>query len=83
MPPLDLTAPRVDLSEYLHEGNNHVSIEVPTTMWNYIRSIFSEIEFAGAAPILTYLSSSLPALSDNGLIGEVQLVPYARVDIGP
>lgn len=81
MPSLDLTAPHADLSEYLHEGNNHVSIEVPTTMWNYIRSIFSEIQDAGAAPTLTYLTSSLPALSDNGLIGEVQLVPYARVSI--
>lgn len=82
MPPLDLTAPCTDLGEYLNEGNNHVSIEVPTTMWNYVRSIFSEIQDAGAAPTLSYLTSSLPALSDNGLIGEAQLVPYTRVSIG-
>lgn len=39
VPAVDLAAPQVDVGPYLQPGLNQVSVVVPTTMWNYIRSI--------------------------------------------
>lgn len=81
LPPLDLTAPRADLTAYLKEGSNEVTVVVPTTMWNYVRSIARDVETVDVS-LLTKIGSDLPGLSENGLIGEVKLVPYATVQIG-
>ncbi|TPR02379.1 hypothetical protein CAN33_0044010 [Aspergillus niger] len=71
--PLDFTNPKVDIGPYLTNGTNAVTAIVPSLMWNYIRSIYDEIEISGIAPLL---SDPLPDLVDNGLIGEVKIVPY-------
>ncbi|GKZ27667.1 hypothetical protein AbraCBS73388_005296 [Aspergillus brasiliensis] len=71
--PLDFADPRVDIGPYLASGVNQVTAVVPTLMWNYIRSIFDDIEISGIAPLLT---DPLPDLVDNGLIGEVKVIPY-------
>ncbi|PYI11721.1 hypothetical protein BO78DRAFT_332935 [Aspergillus sclerotiicarbonarius CBS 121057] len=74
--PLDLTNPKVDIGPYLTTGANHVTAIVPTMMWNYIRSIFGEIEISGIAPLL---SDPLPDRVGNGLIGEVKVIPYTTL----
>ena len=81
LPPLDLSAPRADLGQYLRNGRNQVTVVVPTTMWNYIRSIFGQIRNAGVEPLLNSVSPVTPPRSDNGLIGGVKLVPYVNVSI--
>lgn len=81
VPPFDYSAPKADIGEYLHPGQNDVLAVVPTVMWNYIRSIFGQIENAGLPPLLSAVSSNLPGLSDNGLIGTVHVVPYVKVNV--
>ncbi|OJZ88644.1 hypothetical protein ASPFODRAFT_130526 [Aspergillus luchuensis CBS 106.47] len=71
--PLDFTNPRVDIGPYLTSGANEVTAIVPTLMWNYVRTIYDEIEISGIAPLL---SDPLPDRVDNGLIGEVKIIPY-------
>lgn len=83
--PLDNTKPIVDIGPYLRTGQNKVLAIVPTTMWNYLRSIMPEIVDQGTIPLLEYesqlLGEPLPAMTDNGLIGVVQVVPYATLAI--
>lgn len=83
LPPLDLTAPRADITKYLKRGSNQIKVIVPTTMWNYIRSISNEIQTVNDPidVLLSAVGSGLPAATENGLIGEVRLVPYVRVKI--
>lgn len=71
---LDFAKPLVDLEPFLHRGSNKVLAVVPTLMWNYIRSIFSELKMSGSPPML----SSLPSNVDAGLIGDVRVVPYTK-----
>lgn len=79
LPPLDFSAPKADISAYLVKGENVVEAIVPTTMWNYLRSIFGELEDAGAPPLVVEIAGTLPGLTDNGLVGTVQVVPYKSV----
>ncbi|CAL5865932.1 uncharacterized protein PFLUO_LOCUS138 [Penicillium psychrofluorescens] len=81
LPPVDLAAPRANLGPYLRSGRNVVTIVVPTTMWNYLRSIFGQLRNAGIKPLLLEQMSTLPARGPNGLVGKVELVPYANVRI--
>ncbi|CEJ56712.1 hypothetical protein PMG11_02911 [Penicillium brasilianum] len=81
-PPIDFSAPRVDLGPYLVKGSNQITVVVPTTMWNYIRGIAGDIQTADV-PLQLFMSAvgytTLPSVTDNGLIGTVTLVPYAKV----
>ncbi|KAJ5754131.1 uncharacterized protein N7511_008284 [Penicillium nucicola] len=81
VPPLDIAAPKADITSYLRVGQNKITIIVPTTMWNYIRSIFGEIKNSDAAPMLNELSPTPPPRSDNGLVGEVKLVPFVKLNL--
>ncbi|KAF2014360.1 hypothetical protein BU24DRAFT_441866 [Aaosphaeria arxii CBS 175.79] len=79
-PAINMFNPTIDVSKYLQDGVNEVLIVVPTTMWNYIRSILGEIWNSGKAPLIRTLWDAWgPALglSDNGLIGEVRVIPYS------
>jgi hypothetical protein len=79
LPPLDLAAPRADVAPYLRVGQNQVTVVAPTTMWNYIRTILGDIKNSDTTPLLSIISPTLPPRSDNGLIGEVKLVPYVKL----
>jgi hypothetical protein len=82
LPPLDYNAPRANIGPFLKEGRNEVMAVVPTTMWNYIRSIFDHILMAGYPPLITIVSPGLlPSIVDNGLMGTVQIMPYVKVEI--
>lgn len=83
LPPLDLMDPKTDVTSYLREGENTIEAVVPTTVWNYLWSIYGELDDAGSPPELVALAGSLPATTDNGLVGEVRIVPYRNVIISP
>ncbi|KAL4803123.1 hypothetical protein BDV18DRAFT_153809 [Aspergillus unguis] len=68
VPGIDLFNPVVDISSYLQPGVNKVDVIVPTVMWNYIRSIYDEIEISGSPPLLD-TTGELPELVENGLVG--------------
>ncbi|KAI0975182.1 hypothetical protein F4678DRAFT_469821 [Xylaria arbuscula] len=47
LPPLDLRSAVVDISSWLKPGENTVTAIVPTTLWNYLRTIIGSLESAG------------------------------------
>ena len=81
LPPIDVTNPLVDITPYLLPNTtNTLLITTPTTMWNYIRSIISELRNGGTAPSFTGGAySSFPNSTVNGLRGEVEVVPFVGV----
>ena len=69
---LNFAKPMVDIGPFLRNGSNSVVAVVPTLMWNYISSIYQDIEISGSKPMLT----TLPDKVDTGLIGEARVIPY-------
>lgn len=82
IPQIDYTNAIVDISPYLRTGSNTVLVVVPTTMWNYIRSILPTIRNSGAiARFPGGPFGSGPGMSDNGLVGTATLIPFKTVEI--
>ncbi|KAF5584443.1 glycosyl hydrolases family 2 sugar binding domain-containing protein [Fusarium pseudocircinatum] len=86
LPPVDPRDPFVDLGHFLKRGENEIVAVVPTTMWNYVRSLLPRIRNAGDIPLEIstediQLKWPMPAKTDNGLVGRVYLVPYHRVTL--
>lgn len=82
LPPLDYNAAEADIGSYLLHGENHLLVIAPTTMWNYLRSIFSQLRHVGQPPLLEQLAgfqgTELPPKVDVGLVGTVSIIPYKR-----
>ncbi|KAJ1713078.1 hypothetical protein NYO67_4773 [Aspergillus flavus] len=74
----DFQAPKLDLSAYLVSGENELTVEVPSTMWNYLRTMLDELYSAGSLP---QLEGSGPDPVHNGLIGVVSVVPFVNVNV--
>lgn len=79
LPPLDYARPVADVTPFLVSGSNEVVAVVPSTMWNYLRSILPDIRSAGRE------FSDLAALpkTDNGLVGVVTVVPFELFRLNP
>ncbi|OQE77529.1 hypothetical protein PENNAL_c0060G11756 [Penicillium nalgiovense] len=82
--PIDPTTGTSDIGPYLRDGENELLVVVPTTMWNYLRSIFPKITESGTPPLLSSSSSpmSFPGTFPNGLVGEVYITPYMSFALG-
>jgi hypothetical protein len=79
---IDYNDPKIDIAPYLQSGPNEILAVVPTTMWNYLRSILDRIVMSGYPPLIAVTSPGpLPGLVDNGLVGTVYFVPYVRARI--
>ncbi|EXK85159.1 hypothetical protein FOQG_10813 [Fusarium oxysporum f. sp. raphani 54005] len=86
LPPVDPRNPVVDLGPFMKRGENEILAVVPTTMWNYVRSLLPRIRNAGDIPLEIstqdiQLKWPTPAKTDNGLVGRVYLVPYHKVTL--
>ncbi|OJI87448.1 hypothetical protein ASPTUDRAFT_137504, partial [Aspergillus tubingensis CBS 134.48] len=81
VPPLDYTDARADITPYLQAGRNEVLAIVPTTMWNYIRSILPDIRDQGRVPGLLTEGLPIPEVSENGLIAEPTVIPYVNLSV--
>ncbi|KAF7548818.1 hypothetical protein G7Z17_g6810 [Cylindrodendrum hubeiense] len=82
VPPLDITNAVADISPYLREGKNSVVATVPTTLWNYIRTVITELETAGSKPLpVTLQQYGLPLAgrTEAGLVETVTITPYKIV----
>jgi hypothetical protein len=80
--PVDLNRPQLDIGDYLRPGRNDIVDIVPTTMWNYIRSILPDISNAGDVPLVDKgVQQPIPGPSENGLVGTVTITPYQKVSI--
>ncbi|KAJ6159630.1 hypothetical protein N7497_004167 [Penicillium chrysogenum] len=82
--PIDPTTGTADIGPYLRDGENELLVVVPTTMWNYLRSIFPEITESGTSPLLISPTSPMrfPGMVPNGLVGEVYITPYMSFALG-
>ncbi|KAJ6186560.1 hypothetical protein N7519_007861 [Penicillium mononematosum] len=82
--PIDPTTGTADIGPYLRDGENELLVVVPTTMWNYLRSIFPKITESGTPPLLSSPTSpmSFPGIVPNGLVGEVYITPYMSFALG-
>ena len=74
--------PVVDISPQLIAGTNQITIVIPSTMWNYLRSMLGDLVSSGGPPFrVTSLNISFPVppRTENGLIGTVVLTPYSTL----
>lgn len=73
-PPLDFARPVLDISKYLHTGENTLLAVVPTTMLNYVGSIQAELQNGGQ-------NVTVSGKTQNGLIGVVNILPFQSVPV--
>ncbi|KAH7233001.1 hypothetical protein BKA59DRAFT_407778 [Fusarium tricinctum] len=79
---VDITNPMVDIGTHLKVGQNNITVIVPTTMWNYVRTVLNELVTAGSKPLPVTLQQQgvpLEPRSEAGLIGRVLIIPYKPV----
>lgn len=78
LPSLAYAGPVADVTPHLVSGSNELVAVVPSTMWNYLRSILPDIRSAGLE--FSQLAG-LPKTDDGlaGLAGVVRLVPFEVV----
>jgi hypothetical protein len=84
LPPVDLANPVADIGQWLALGENELTIVVPTTMWNYLRSISDQLLNSGGPPLQitdTGLKFPVPLTTDNGLMGSVIITPYTKLSL--
>lgn len=79
LPPVDVYNPVIDISEYLVNGRNAVTAIVPSTMWNYVRTLLGKIRNADQPPVFDTLHVPVPPVTENGLIGPVEVIPFESI----
>lgn len=82
VPTFDRHAPVRDITAYLRRGTNEVLAVVPSTMWNYLRTIMGDLRSGGEkSSLMTRLGGNLPDRVDNGIIGAVEVIPFVQVEM--
>lgn len=85
IPPLDITNAVADISPYLIEGENTISVTAPTCWWNYLRTVLDQLVVSGAEPLPVFLDEflgvSLPPAMESGLVGSISITPFKSVVI--
>lgn len=83
LPAFDITNPTVDIGSYLKTGTNVLELKVSSTLKNTLRPIWDDLRTAGGGVAESWNATSNLGfgLQDYGLIGEVQIVPYALVPV--
>ncbi|KAK6219057.1 hypothetical protein LQW54_002559 [Pestalotiopsis sp. IQ-011] len=79
LPAFDITNPRLDVSPFLVDGTNSLTLRVASTVWNSARAYWDQVETAGKGP--SHGLDMLPDMQDCGISGEVVVTPYAVLDI--
>lgn len=79
LPPVDVYDPVIDITEYLLNGRNAVTAIVPSTMWNYVRTLLGKVKNADQPPVFDTLHVPVPPVTDNGLIGPVEVIPFESI----
>jgi hypothetical protein len=82
VPPLDFYNAVADITPYLQQGTNTVTIIVPTTWWNYIRTVLEDLKVAGASPLLLILNGGqISDKDETGLVGNVTITPVRKITV--
>lgn len=74
LPPLDTEHAEADISSFLVDGENTVTAQVATTLWNVLLPIWSDLMTSGEA-----LSDPDSGPIDSGLVGSVVVTPWQAV----
>lgn len=81
---MDITNAMADVGTHLKVGQNNITVIVPTTMWNYVRTVLDELVTAGSKPLpvtLQQLGVPLEPRSEAGLIGSALIIPYKPISV--
>ncbi|KAI1119902.1 hypothetical protein F5Y10DRAFT_259411 [Nemania abortiva] len=83
LPAIDITNPKVDITEYLTNGINTILLKVSTTLINSVAPVWNDIMTLGSSPLLPFdlLRASGFGEVANGIIGEVKVQPYRLTKI--
>ncbi|KAK5108481.1 hypothetical protein LTR62_008299 [Meristemomyces frigidus] len=76
LPPLDVTAPRVDVRPYLVEGQNKLEVVVATPLGNVLIPIWDQLQTSGEGPGSADSSTVAPPRGDYGLQSAITLTRY-------
>ncbi|OTA58863.1 hypothetical protein K449DRAFT_436352 [Hypoxylon sp. EC38] len=80
LPPMDIANPIVDVAQFLVDGVNTVTLKTSTTLWDTLLPIWSSLRTGGGAPEFPAEAVGY-GHSQNGIIGEVQIIPYQLVKV--
>ncbi|KAK5096104.1 hypothetical protein LTS08_007710 [Lithohypha guttulata] len=80
LPSIDITHPIADLSAFLVEGENSLSINVASTLWNVLTPIWDQLRTGNGRRLVEslggYSALGFGGVQPYGIVGNVQLVPY-------
>ncbi|OTA96829.1 hypothetical protein M434DRAFT_27444 [Hypoxylon sp. CO27-5] len=80
LPSIDIANPTVDVAQFLVDGVNTVTLKTSTTLWDTLLPIWSSLRTGGGAPEFPAEAVGY-GHSQNGIIGEVQIIPYKLVKV--
>ncbi|KAI1409815.1 hypothetical protein F5Y13DRAFT_202982 [Hypoxylon sp. FL1857] len=80
LPGMDIANPNVDVTPFLVDGVNNVTLKTSTTLWDTLLPIWSDLRTGGGAPEFPAEAIGY-GHSQNGIIGEVEIVPYQLVKV--
>ena len=77
LPPLDVSAAKVDVKDYLKNGTNRLEAVVATPLGNVLSTIWGKLETSGTGPAA--VSQPAPQTAQYGLRAPVRVNPYTEV----
>ena len=81
LPPLDVTAAKADISQWLVRGQNKVEAIVATPLGNVLRPIWAQLQTSGTWATDPTAGGAPPLVADYGLLQDVVITPYTNVVI--
>ncbi|KAK3641571.1 hypothetical protein LTR56_011172 [Elasticomyces elasticus] len=82
LPPLDVTAPRIDVGAWLVPGVNELEAVVATPLGNVLIPIWYQLQTSGEGPGSADASTVPPPVGQYGLQAEVMLTSYREEIVG-
>jgi hypothetical protein len=81
VPPIDVTDPRVDITQFLKQGSNSVHVAVTSTLFNAVKARANSTMMVSTTAAMGNPTFLTAALAEFGLIGPVVLKPLRRIPL--
>ena len=75
VPKFDLLGGKRDITRFLQEGENEIYLTVPSTLWNYMRTLLEDTVMSGMEPHMPEMTPRM----DNGIFGDVLVHFYEKI----
>ncbi|KAK4892845.1 hypothetical protein LTR27_008759 [Elasticomyces elasticus] len=82
LPPLDVTAPKIDVGKWLITGVNELEAVIATPLGNVLIPIWYQLQTSGEGPGSPDASTVPPPVGQYGLQADVTLAPYWEETVG-